>query len=263
MVQWYLGTMGFSYKDWEGVFYPASLNARDYLAHYGRVFNAVELDSTFYGSPKTETVERWATLVPPDFRFTAKTPRAITHDAPLRDGIGLMRSFVETMRLLGDRLGVILIQLAPDFAFDEIHTLSLFLRELPTDVRFAVEFRHASWHATATGELLQRYSVAWASAEYIHMPRRIYVTTDLVYMRWIGRHGRYQSHSHERVDMSERLEEWRDQIEARSAGVSAVYGFFNNDYAGFAPGTCNRFKELAGLPTNPLQPPQQGRLFEE
>jgi uncharacterized protein YecE (DUF72 family) len=256
--------MGFSYKDWEGVFYPPSLASRDYLAHYSRAFNAVELDSSFYGPPRPETVERWAALVPPDFRFAAKTPRAITHDAPLRDGVGPMRAFLDTMRLLGDRLGVILIQLAPDFTFDEIHNLALFLKELPADIRYAVEFRHPSWHATAAGELLQKHRIAWASAEYIHMPKRIYVTTDFIYMRWIGRHGRYESHSHERVDLTERLDEWRQKIDARLAeGVNAIYGFFNNDYAGFAPATCNRFKELAGLPTEPLQPPQQGRLFDD
>jgi uncharacterized protein YecE (DUF72 family) len=261
MIDWHLGTMGFSYRDWNGAFYPAGMPAQEYLAHYAQYFNAVELDSTFYGTPRPETVERWESSTPADFRFCAKTPREITHELRLVEAEDQMASFVDTMRLLGEKLGVILIQLAPDFTFSQIHTLAHFLRQLPQDVRFAVEFRHPSWHATATGQLLQNHRMSWASADYIHLPQRIYVTTDFIYVRWIGRHGRYEVRDRERVDLTPRLEAWWEDIRSRLEGVSALYGFFNNDYAGFAPATCNRFKEIVGLPVRPLQPPQQERLL--
>lgn len=253
--------MGFSYKDWEGVFYPVGMPPRDYLARYSQVFDAVELDSTFYGTPRPEYVERWASITPPNFTFCPKVPRDITHERRLVEAEAAMAEFLDTMQILGNKLGVILIQLPPDFTFSLIHKLAVFLRQLPKNYRYAVEFRHPSWHATATGQLLQNHDVAWASTDYIHLPQRIYVTTDLMYIRWIGRHGQYDTKDHERVDLTPRLETWFDDISSRLDRVQGIYGFFNNDYAGHAPATCNRFKEIAGLPTSDLRPPQQGRLI--
>jgi uncharacterized protein YecE (DUF72 family) len=261
MIDWHLGTMGFSFKDWEGVFYPEGLAPRDYLFHYSTVFDAVELDGTFYGTPRPEYVERWAAITPAGFSFCAKAPRLVTHDLRLVEAMEPMTEFLDTMRLLGDKLGIVLLQLPPDYTFTMVHKLAVFLRQLPKDIRYAVEFRHPSWHAAATGQLLQNYGVAWASTDYIHLPQRVYVTADFIYIRWIGEHGRYESKDYERVDMTSRLEQWLADIQSRSRGLQAVYGFFNNDYAGHAPATCNRFKAIAGLPVTDSRPPQQGRLF--
>lgn len=262
MDNWYLGTMGFSYKDWAGVFYPPSLKSRDYLAHYSRIFNAVEMDSTFYGAPRVETVQRWTAVTPPHFKFCPKTPREITHNLRLNDtAVQPMLTFLDTIRHLDDKLGPVLIQLPPDFTFEELDPMAHFLGQLPTDIRYAIEFRHASWHATATGELLQKHGICWVSTDYIHMPQRVYVTTDFIYVRWLGRHGQFKRKDREQIDRTTRLQEWHEAIQARQEeGVDTVYGFFNDDYAGHSPATCNRFKALAGLPTEPLQPPQQGRL---
>jgi uncharacterized protein YecE (DUF72 family) len=87
------------------------------------------------------------------------------------------------------------------------------------------------------------------------------VTSDFIYIRWIGEHGRYQTKDHEQVDMTPQLEKWWADIQSRQRELRAVYGFFNNDYAGHGPATCNRFKEIAGLPATSSRPPQQGRLF--
>jgi len=263
MITWHLGTMGFSYKEWNSVFYPDGLQARDYLAHYSQVFDAVELDSTFYGTPRPQYVERWQAVTPDDFTFCVKTPRLITHDLRLsEDAFESMNEFLNIIGLLGNKLGVVLIQLPPDMPFGYIHKLAVFLRQLPRDFRFAVEFRHSSWHQTATGQLLQNHAVGWASTDYIHLPQRIYVTTDFIYIRWIGRHGQYETKDHEIEDMTPRLEQWWADILSRSDGVHTVYGFFNNDYAGHSPATCNRFKEIVGLPTTPRMPPQQPSLFD-
>lgn len=253
--------MGFSYKDWNGVFYPDGLQARDYLAHYSQYFDAVELDSTFYGIPRPEYVSRWASITPPHFSFSVKTPREITHDLRLVDAAEPMNQFLETMQLLDDKLGVILIQLPPDMTFANIRKLAVFLRDLPDGFRYAIEFRDSSWHSAATSQLLEKHGVCWASTDYIHLPRTVYVTTDFIYVRWIGRHGRYEVKDHEREDMTARLNWWWGDIQTRLNGARVIYGFFNNDYAGHAPATCNRFKEIVGLPAKPLQPPQQQRLL--
>ncbi len=80
---WYLGTVGFSYKDWDGVFYPTGTSPRNYLPRYSKIFGAVELDSTFYGTPPEDRVRQWATITPAEFKFCVKTPRQITHDMRL------------------------------------------------------------------------------------------------------------------------------------------------------------------------------------
>ena len=85
MLDYYIGTMGFSYQAWSGAFYPNGLAGCDYLSYYSRIFNAVEIDSTFYGTPRHESVMRWKEAVPDGFRICVKVPRSITHDAELID----------------------------------------------------------------------------------------------------------------------------------------------------------------------------------
>jgi uncharacterized protein YecE (DUF72 family) len=262
-LHWYVGTMGYGYKDWQGVFYPEGMSARENLAYYTRHFNAVEMDSTFYGNPRPDYVLRWKEMTPDDFVFCPKMPRQITHELRLQGAEAETEDFLETMRLLQDKLGPILVQFPPDFGPDEMDNLALFLERLPTDLRYAVEFRHRAWHATATGELLQAHGVCWVSADYLYMPRRVYVTTDFVYIRWLGRHGTYPVKDHERVDRTERLQEWYADVTGRQAqaGFHTVYGFFNDDYAGHAPATAKKLKRIAGLPTDPAPPPAQARLL--
>ena len=259
---WYIGTMGFGYSDWTDVFYPEGLKKRDYLGYYSNFFNAVEMDSTFYGTPRADVVARWAQIVPEEFIICPKMPRAITHDARLVDVAAGTEQFLDTMRLLGPTLGPILIQFPPDFTRAAEERLADFLATLPDDLRYAVEFRDRSWHATATGELLQAHEVCWVSSDYIYMPERVYVTTDFLYIRFLGRHGTYQVKDHERVDRTPRLREWLEDIRARQdEGIHTVYGFFNDDYAGHAPATAQKFKRVIGLPTQSLQPPRQQRLL--
>ncbi len=119
MVEWFLGTMGFGYDDWRGVFYPPGTTSRDYLTHYSRIFNSVEMDTTFYGVPRSAVVTQWAASTPDNFKFCAKLPRTITHEMGLIGTRGLVDEFIDAMRLLGDKLGVILIQFPPSFTSTE------------------------------------------------------------------------------------------------------------------------------------------------
>ncbi|MCK5314970.1 MAG: DUF72 domain-containing protein [Anaerolineales bacterium] len=268
MVAWYLGTMGFSYKDWERVFYPERLSSRNYLRHYSRYFNAVEIDSTFYGTPRLETVRQWAGITPHDFQICVKTPRRITHESMLKDSVEEMREFVRVVSELGEKLGVILIQFPPSFTcqgFFEI--LEEFLSHLRSsiaeakDIRFAVEFRHLSWYTIKTAEMLGNYQVCWTATEYPKLPNKIHKTTDYLYIRWIGQHGTYLHHDREVEDKISQLERWWELIQDNITSIDSIYGFFNNDYSGHAPVTCNKFKSITGLPTKTLRPPQQGTLF--
>lgn len=262
-MNWYLGTMGFGWKEWVGPFYPAGMGSRHFLAHYSQFFDAVEVDATFYGIPRETQVAQWKQVTPPDFRLCLKTPRAITHDAPLLRGQGMMQQFVDRVRPLQPKLGPLLIQFGPDFDAFQAKNLDHFLAALPTDLRYAVEFRHASWDqpAVETAALLAQHHVAWASTDYLYMAKVVHRTTDFLYLRFIGRHGRFPTKDRELVDRSDDLRRWQEMLTPHLGEVTAVYGFFNNDYAGYSPATCNRFKQLLGLETTESQPPQQGRLF--
>lgn len=255
--------MGFGYQDWRAGFYPPDLAARNYLTYYSRIFNAAEIDSTFYGTPRASTVQRWAAQTPPEFRFCLKTPRTITHDLGLVNAQGLMAEFVQAARLLGARLGAILLQFPPSFTAAQIDVLAAFLGQLPDGARYAVEVRDPSWYAPQLGlsAMLEESGVAWASTEYPGLPDRVELTAPFVYIRWIGQHGTFHRHTHEQLDRSQELQAWLARFRAMEARLDTVFGFFNNDYAGFAPATANRFKSMLGLPVEPLKPPEQPRLF--
>lgn len=261
MTTWHLGTVGFGYKEWQGIFYPTNLPAAQFLTYYAEYFNAVEIDATFYGLPRAETIEQWATQTPAAFRFCLKTPKAITHDLPLTRHVAEMQTFVERARGLGQKLGPILIQLPPRFELPHISDLITFLRALPDDLTYAVEFRHRSWENEAVYGLLQAHRAAFVAADYIHLPPRLHVVSNFAYLRFIGRHGRFPLKGREELDQTPRLEMWLRQLQNHLPALHAVYGFFNNDYSGHSPATCNRFKRLLGLPTRYPEIPHQDSLF--
>lgn len=261
MTNWYLGTQGYSYKDWEGVFYPAHSKSREYLAHYSRIFNAVEINTTFYGAPRAGTVKKWARSTPDDFIFCPKTPRNITHDLRLENTFQLMAEFVETLQLFGSKLGPILIQLPPDFTTDELPALNDFLDELPNEARFAVEFRHRSWDNQLTAEILHKRKIAWATTDYIYLSKEVHVTTNFIYIRWLGRHGTFARKDRIQKDVSDKLIWWWQQLRPHQEKVKAVYGFFNDEFAGHAPATVNQFKRIAGMPVKEPDIPKQRQLL--
>ena len=258
----YVGTCGWAFDDWKGSFYPEG--TKDELAYYATHFSAVEIDSTWYRIPSRHTVETWRQRTPSGFVFCPKAPRDITHDLRLAGAAGdVLAVFVETMQTLGDRLGPILLQFPPDFHAEERAALAGFLPQLPAGARYAVELRHRSWWSDETAELLRANNVCWAAADYIYLPKEIRRTAGFLYIRFLGRHGQFDVKSREQVDKTEDLRAWRSKVEAELASgpdISAIYAFFNDDYAGHAPGTANRLRALLGMEVEE-GPPQQGRLF--
>jgi len=261
MTNWFLGTIGFSYKDWDGAFYPTGTPARSYLAHYSTIFNAVEIDSTFYGTPPADRVRQWGTSVPQYFKFCVKTPRQITHELRLVNAIVPMQNFLETISLLDDKLGAILIQLPPSFTAAQFDTVAAFLSNLPAGPQYAIEFRHESWFTGETTTMLKAHNICWASTDYLDLPKQIAPITDFLYVRWLGRHGQFEYKNKEQLDVTPQLEWWWAYLHPQQTRMQTIYGFFNNDYAGHSPGTCNRFKTIAGLPATYPELPRQGRLF--
>ncbi len=261
MVDWRLGTIGFSYPEWKGRFYPAGLPANQQLNYYSKIFNAVEVNTTFYGPQSPEQIQRWSASTPEDFCFCLKVPRRITHDLRLQKTEAEMRTFIESSARLGNKFGAVLIQLPPSFTIDERPSLESFLPTLPPGYRYAVEFRHASWYVERTAELLKQYGVGWVASDYEELPVEIHHTADFLYFRWIARHNVIPHPGYEVLDRTERLQAWLKLIQTHLEPIQMIFGFFDNDYAGHAPATCNRLKALAGLPVIQSPAEEQGRLF--
>ncbi|HZU12718.1 MAG TPA: DUF72 domain-containing protein [Chloroflexota bacterium] len=255
----YLGTQGWSYPDWVGSFYPTGARQRDFLALYAEVFDAVELDTTFYATPRDTQVEAWRDATPEGFQFTAKVPRTITHDRHLVGTDQDMDDFLTTMTLLGDKLGAVLVQLPPDFRWDERAELDRFLARLPRDVRTAVEFRNRSWIRPETAELLAQYGVAFTMIDLHYMPRVTETTADFTYVRWLGERSKITRMHETQIDRHDDLDRWAAVLGEVAMRVQRVYGFANNHYSGHSPADIRYLKQRLDLPER--ERPSQGRLL--
>jgi len=150
----FVGTSGWSYPEWRPAFYPEGLPQRSFLAHYASRLTSCEINATFYRLQSETAVGRWAAETPPGFRFACKAHRALTHGRRLPSRPGeeeLLERFLESVAVLGERLGAVLFQLPPRSARDDAALAGL-LSCLPRRLPFAVEFRHESWVAREVEE---------------------------------------------------------------------------------------------------------------
>jgi len=146
----YMGCPAWSCKEWVGKIYPSNAKDKDFLNHYGKQFNTIELNTTFYRTPEAKTVGRWAASVPEGFRFCPKFSKQITHFRRLNNVRQLTESFCETFLPLGEKLGTFFVQLPPNFSTNEFGKLEGFIKNFPLGYRVAIEFRHESWFETAS-----------------------------------------------------------------------------------------------------------------
>lgn len=241
----YLGTSGWSYADWEGTVYPPGTPPAGRLVEYVKYFSTVEIDSTFYGTPRKSTVGRWRMVAPRGFLFAAKFPREITHERNLVDSKDAAENFVRTMQGLDDRLGPLLLQLPPDFTVEGIEVLNAFLQELPEGPRYAVEVRHRSWIGSDLPELLRERGAALTLVDYPRMPRLEEATTDFAYIRWLGNRREFPSgHTHLKKDRDDDLLWWSGLVDRFLEEGKTVFAYANNHYQNHSPSTVERFLEL-------------------
>ncbi len=158
MKRW-VGTSGYSYKEWKGHFYPADLKNDQMLAHYGRSFPTVEINNTFYRLPKKEVLERWKDQVPDGFRFVLKASRRITHLSRLNNVEEPLQYLLDTSESLEDKRGPFLFQLPPNMKKDR-DRLAKFLQLLGDRGKAAVEFRHESWFDEEIYDVLRDHGAA-------------------------------------------------------------------------------------------------------
>jgi len=264
-----IGTQGWNYPAWIGSFYPKGTRPANFLGAYARAFRTVEVDSTFYATPLASTVEGWAERVPNGFLFALKLPREITHERALEDAGGPLSAFAARARLLGSQLGPVLVQLGPDFGPDRRRALERFLPLLPSDIRFAMEFRRAEWLEPWLLRLLADHGVALALADGRWVPRERLLelaespTADFAYVRWMGPDRRIEDYSRVLVDRSHEIAEWAGALTGLAARVSIVHGYFNNHFQGHSPASARAMQALLGQPpVDPAALREQPDLFD-
>jgi uncharacterized protein YecE (DUF72 family) len=272
----HVGTSSWSTTDWYGVFYPPAIQPNEFITFYAQHFDTVEIDSTFYHPPSREAVDSWARRTPDEFKFAAKVPQLITHEKYLVDCQTEVTNFLKTMSRLGEKLGPLLFQfpyVAKQKAGEEYKTgndfrqrLKMFLPTLPTpDFRFALEIRNAHWVNPALLEILKQHDVALTLSCYYTMPSITQlmkefdvVTSDFSYIRFLGNHRQMDSLIDKLMKEGNKEKQWNELVVDRTneldRWISAirelvernidVFVYFNNHYAGFAPGSIEKFKEL-------------------
>jgi uncharacterized protein YecE (DUF72 family) len=221
----YVGTSGYSYKEWKGGFYPQNISAGEMLPYYASRFPAVELNNTYYRLPQPSTVENWRTQVPENFRFSVKAPQSITLYRRLNNVGPQTKQLLETVSVLEDRLGTLLFRLPEDMKKD-LKRLEGFLKELPADTPTAFD-------DDETFDLLRAHNRAAVVSDTDESPAsHIDKTADWGYVRL------------RRVQYSKTdLAGWMKRIRAQE--WKAAFVFFKHDDEGTGPKLAAQFINLS------------------
>ena len=222
-----IGTSGWVYQHWRGIFYPDDLRQSDWFAYYARSFDTVEINNSFYRLPSVAAFTAWRQQAPSSFVYAVKASRFLTHMKKLRDPEEPLERFFERARCLGPTLGPVLYQLPPRWQVN-LSRFETFLAALPHGYSHVVEFRDASWLIDPVFRLMERFGVAHCihDMQPLKIPAR--VTAALVYLRLHGdpaHGGDYQEPT---------LETWAQQIVDWCGQGLKVFVYFNNDIHGYA-----------------------------
>jgi len=223
-----IGTSGWSYAHWRGVFYPPGVPQGGWLEHYASEFDTVELNATFYRLPHEGIFRGWRERTPEGFLFAVKAPRAITHIKKLSDCGPQIAEFRSRASLLGERLGPILVQLPPRWPCDPA-LLKDFLCCIPKQRRLAFEFRDPSWLCEAVYALLCEHNAALVRVSAPRFPDAELSTADFQYLRMHGEKRLYSSKYSQ-----DSLSRWAEEIAAWASAGQEVFVYFNNDAHGYA-----------------------------
>lgn len=253
-----IGTSGWVYDDWRGVFYPEHLPARERLEFYATRFDTVEINSTHYRLASASAVSAWQASLPRGFHTVAKGSAFITHRLKLRRSERAVARFFEPLAPLTS-LRIVLWQL-PAFFPRDLERVDTFLAALPRSpngraIRHAMEFRDPWWWQDEVRALLTRHRVAFCAVSHAGLPDDVVVTGDLVYVRFHGVGPSAYHHDYSDAELAPWVERLRPHVGRRD-----VYAFFNNDHHAYAVRNGERFREL--LVVDAARPhPVPGEVF--
>jgi len=235
----YIGTSGWSYKDWKNTFYSGVPQKR-WLEHYASIFTSVEVNATFYRQLQEKTYQKWLEATPDSFSFAVKGTRFVTHVRRLKEPEESVLKQKANLAPLEDKLTAVIWQLPGNLEFsrDRLQGLLQALDKWPK-VRHALEMRHPSWLVPETAELLRKHSLAVCQSDAPDWPLWNEVTSDMVYIRLHGNRALYQSEYTE-----EELRSWSRSITAWLKDGLTVHVYFDNTDAGHAPSNALHLKRL-------------------
>jgi len=225
----FVGTSGFSYKEWKGVFSPEKMAAKDMLSFYATRLNSVEINNTFYRMPKASLLDGWASQVPDDFSFVLKASQRITHHKRLKEADEPLAYLLETSAELGDRLGPMLFQLPP-YLKKDVERLRNFVALFPEGFRAAFEFRNETWFDEEVYDVLRSRKVALVAAD---TGGDVPVVATAPYG-----YARLRQEGYGEQD----LVEWASRL--GDLGWDDLYVFFKHEDAGAGPRLAERFREV-------------------
>lgn len=227
MVRWHIGCSGFHYKHWKDIFYPEGLPQRKWFSFYAEHFSSLELNSTFYRTASLKSLANWHDISPDDFTFSVKAPRAITHYRKFNNVQDIINPFYDLVQSgLREKLGAVLFQLHPNYAYTEAHLESM-LRSLSPAFTNVVEFRHPSWWNDRVYDAFGERNIVFSGISHPALPNDVISNAKTLYHRFHGAEDLYSSgYSTSDLQQFVRSVEQMDLAEA--------YVFFNNDIGGAA-----------------------------
>lgn len=233
---YHIGTSGWSYPGWKGLFYPPDLPPSEWLPFYATHFPTVEINMTFYRFPKPETLRGWLKKIPLHFRFTLKASRQITHLKRLRNVKSEVRYFAILAGSLREKVGCLLFQLPPSIKKD-LDLLEDFLSTLAPEFKNVIEFRHDSWYDESVAERLRAHRVTFCTVSSSQVPATPVETSSVAYFRFHGLTGGYRYNYPD-----EELAQWAETI--RKVKAEECFVYFNNDYQAFAVSNCRKLSSF-------------------
>jgi uncharacterized protein YecE (DUF72 family) len=236
---YHIGTSGWTYDHWKGRFYPAELAKSKWFTHYCNSFSTVEINATFYRRFQDSVYNKWKGQVGSSFKYVLKAPRIITHRKFLVDAADDIHSFERSASLLDDKLGLILLQLAPRTKYDP-GLLRETILSFNNPKRLAVEFRNKAWFTKEVYTLLKETGAVYCNADSPKTSLNDWITSDIAYIRLHGRN-KWYSYNYSEKELNEialLLKEFTLK------GARTFYIFFNNDYEGYAPENALMLKEI-------------------
>ncbi len=252
-----VGTSGYSYEDWKGMFYPQNLQSRDFLKHYSTFFDCVEIDSTYYRIPSPFMMEALARKVPSSFRFTVKTPSTFTHSR--EKFLDTLEPFRKATALMIRRgmLTCYLAQFPSSFAYSRENLEYMQEMAGSLDAPLCVEFRKREWQKDEVYEYLREKGIGYVNVdaprfENLPVPSSV-ATSEVGYVRFHGRNAAkwwHHEQAYERYDYTyatAELEEWVPRIRQVQERTEVTYILFNNHYRGQSIDAANRLKRLLGI----------------
>ena len=231
-----IGTSGWNYKHWKGLFYPEKVSQKKWLEFYARHFDTVEINATFYRLPKPSTFELWRCRTPEGFLWAVKASKFITHTKRLKECEEPLKRFYDSVVMLKEKLGPLLFQLPPSLAFDP-SLFREFCSLLNPMFQHVLEVRHKSWISDEAFQIMGDFNIAFCISDTAgRYPYHETVTADFIYIRLHGSKKLYAS-----LYTDDEIRQWAGKIKKWDM---FTFVYFDNDFEGYAIQNAKQLKDL-------------------